>query len=264
MTNPNPFVPKGSLLEQQSARRSRLKLAVFCVVAVSSVGLVAMLIQGCKREVPADQNGSGDTSTNNTPSLTDTNTPPMVDTNPIALAPSSNSAPVYVAPPVQVTPPASVVDTSVSVYEVAQGDTLGKIAKTHHITVKELEAANPGVDPKRLKVKQKLNIPAGSGSAAAPATGSVSTDAAAGGNTYVVKSGDTLSKIAKANGTTIKAIEAANPGVDANHLKVKQKLNLPVKADAAMAAPAAPAPAPLPMTPVSTPSTTVPATTPTH
>jgi LysM repeat protein len=261
MTNPNPFVPKGSLLEQQSARRSRLKLAVFCVVAVSSVGLVAMLIQGCKREVPADQNNPSDSSTN-TPSLTDTNTTPMVDTNPIALPPSTNPAPVYVAPPVQVTPPPPVVDTSVSTYEVAAGDTLGKIAKAHHITVKELEAANPGVDPKRLKVKQKLNIPAGSGSAAAaPVAGSVSTDMAAG-NTYVVKSGDTLSKIAKANGTTIKALEAANPGLDANHLKVKQKLNLPVKADAAMTVPAAPAPAPVYTPPAPAPAT-VPATTPT-
>ena len=54
MNNPNPFVPKGSLLEQQSQRRSRLKLAVFCVLAVSVTGLVAMLIQGCKREKPPE------------------------------------------------------------------------------------------------------------------------------------------------------------------------------------------------------------------
>jgi len=44
MNNPNPFVPKGSILEQQSKRRSRFKLAVFCVVAVSVTGLTAMLI----------------------------------------------------------------------------------------------------------------------------------------------------------------------------------------------------------------------------
>ena len=55
MNNPNPFVPKGSLLEQQSQRRSRLKLAVFCVLAVTVTGLVAALIQGCKREKPSDE-----------------------------------------------------------------------------------------------------------------------------------------------------------------------------------------------------------------
>ena len=58
MNNPNPFVPKGSLLEQQSQRRSRLKLAVFCVLAVTVTGLVAMLIQGCKREKPSDESES--------------------------------------------------------------------------------------------------------------------------------------------------------------------------------------------------------------
>ena len=49
MNNPNPFVPQGSLLEQNK-RRSRLKLAVFCVLAVGVGGLAAMLIQGCKRD----------------------------------------------------------------------------------------------------------------------------------------------------------------------------------------------------------------------
>jgi len=253
MTNPNPFVPKGSLLEQQSVRRSRLKLAVFCVVAVSSVGLVAMLIQGCKREQPSDSN-SPDTSTNSVAS-TDTNAAPIVDTNAMVLPPSTNTAPVYVPPPVA--PVAPVVDTSITVYEIAQGDTLGKIAKAHHVLLKDLEAANPGVDPKRLKVKQKINIPA---SSATTSTSAPTADVAAG-DTYSVKSGDTLSKIAKANGTTVKALEAANPGVDPNHLKVKQKLNLPEKADATSAAPVAPAPAPMPVVP---PSATSPApTTPT-
>ena len=149
MTNPNPFVPKGSLLEQQSARRSRLKLAVFCTIAVGSVGLVAMLIQGCKREQPSD-NQTPDISTN-TPDLS-TNITPMVDTNPIALPPpSTNTAPAYVPPPVTPIAPPPVVDTSVSVYEVVSGDTLGKIAKAHHVSLKDLQAANPGVDSKHLK-----------------------------------------------------------------------------------------------------------------
>ena len=72
MNNPNPFVPKGSLLDQQSQRRSRLKLAVFCVLAVSVTGLVAMLIQGCKREKPEDAlTPPPDISTN----MMDTNLP---------------------------------------------------------------------------------------------------------------------------------------------------------------------------------------------
>ncbi len=54
----------------------------------------------------------------------------------------------------------------------------------------------------------------------------------AGGSTYIVKSGDSFAKIAKANlgnakFATIKAIEQANPGVDSRHLKIGQKLNRP-------------------------------------
>ena len=46
-----------------------------------------------------------------------------------------------------------------------------------------------------------------------------------GEETYKVKSGDTLAKIAKAHGVTLKALEAANPNVDPNHIKVGLKLN---------------------------------------
>ena len=97
MNNPNPFVPKGSLLEQQSKRRSRLKLAVFCVLAVGVAGLAAMLIQGCKREQPAD-------TTDNSTSTIDTNTVAAVDTNTPAI---DTNSPV-VTPPVVMTPPVVV------------------------------------------------------------------------------------------------------------------------------------------------------------
>ena len=66
-----------------------------------------------------------------------------------------------------------------------------------------------------------------------------------GGETYIVKSGDTLAKIAKAHGVTLKALEAANSKVDPNHIKVGLKLNIPAKAEAAAPAPvAAPVSAP--------------------
>ena len=63
-----------------------------------------------------------------------------------------------------------------------------------------------------------------------------------GGETYAVKSGDTLTKIAKAHGMTVKTIEAANPKADLSTTKIKvgEKLKIPAKAEAA--APAAPAP----------------------
>ena len=262
MNNPNPVVPKGSLLEQHSARRSRLKLAVFCVLAVSVTGLVAMLIQGCKREKPSDE----------------TMTPPSLDTNSIAmdtnsLANSVSNPPVMVPPaptnPPVVIPPVAPVEPLVSTaggseYVVVKGDSLAKIAKKNGVSTKALQAANPGVVPTKLKVGQKLTIPAGGKASADTVAPAAAVSGDTGGATYTVKSGDTLTKIAKAHGTTAKALQAAN-GLTTTKIKVGQKLKIPSKAE--VAAPAAPAPVadsmPAPaLPPISTPA--APAPSPVH
>lgn len=44
-------------------------------------------------------------------------------------------------------------------YSVAPGDTLSKIAKKFATRVDSIEAENPGLDPTKLKVGQKIRIP---------------------------------------------------------------------------------------------------------
>ena len=238
MNNPNPFVPKGSILEQQSKRRSRLRLAVFCVLAVSITGLTAMLIQGCKREQPVE---GGD---NTTPTI-DTNTTPVAETNALPAGTNATVVSSNLPPPVVETPP---VVPAMTTYTVVQGDILETIAKKNGVTLKALEAANPGVVPTKLRIGQKLVIPAGG---SGPAPGGDSTGVA-GGETYVVKSGDTLTHIAHLYGTTYKAIMTEN-NLTTTRIKVGQKLKIPAKAE-----PAAPAPQPVPVPSVPvTPSTTV-------
>jgi LysM repeat protein len=51
----------------------------------------------------------------------------------------------------------------------------------------------------------------------------------AGPGEYIVKSGDTGSKIARANGCTLGELESVNPGANWTHLKVGDKLKLPEK-----------------------------------
>jgi LysM repeat protein len=237
MNNPNPFVPQGSVLEQNK-RRSRMKLAVFCVLAVSVCGLTAMLIQGCKREQSADTVPPVDTNNY----AADTNLPP-VSTN---LPPVSTNLPPVVAPVAPVVPEATETE-----YVIVKGDTLAKIAKKNGVTLKALEAANPGVVPTKLKVGQKLTLPAGGAAVSAVTGASAETDITAasteGGETYTVKSGDTLTKIAKSHGTTIKAIESEN-NLSTTKIKVGQKLKIPAAAVAS-----APAPAPA-VAPVATPA----------
>jgi LysM repeat protein len=236
MNNPNPFIPQGSLLEQQSKRRSRLILAVFCAVAVSVVGIMGMLIQGCKREQISEGPPPVDTNT----VVMDTNTPPLQASN--------------VAPPVVAPVPAPVPEVAGTEYVVVKGDSFAKIAKKNGVSVKAIEAANPGVEPTKLKVGQKLTIPGG-GTAPAANGASVTPDTGMGGETYTVKSGDSLTKIAKAHGTTVKAIKAEN-NLNTDHIKVGQKLKIPAKAEAA-----APAPAPASVAPAPAPAT-APASTP--
>ncbi len=251
MNNPNPFVPKGSLLEQQSARRSRLKLAVFCVLAVSITGLVAVLINGCKRTQPDD--------VVTPPPPNDTN---LIDMGTNQIAPPTNT--VIIPPPTPpqtnvVVPPIDVPPAGGSEYVVVKGDSLAKIAKKSGVTLKALQAANPGVVPTKLKIGQKLVIPAGGKTSAG--TGGVTAPTVAGGGdtggaSYKVVSGDTLTKIAKKNGTTVKALQAAN-NLTTTKIHVGQKLTIPSKAGATVPPPAtAPVvdttPAP-PVPPVSTP-----------
>jgi LysM repeat protein len=255
MNNPNPFVPQGSVLEQNK-RRSRMKFAVFCVLAVSVCGLTAMLIQGCKRAAetppePVIETNNYATDTNLSPAMVSTGAPPAAVSN--------------IAPPAAYTPPVAPVvpEPTGSEYVVVKGDSLAKIAKNNHVSLKALEAANPGVVPTKLKVGQKLTIPAGSAVAPVSVGTSAATELTAapsgGGETYVVKSGDTLAKIARNHGVTLKALRAANPKfASTDRVHVGDKLTVPAKAEAVAPA-TAPAPAPAmtpvaPMTPATTPA----------
>jgi LysM repeat protein len=250
MNNPNPFVPKGSLFEQQGQRRSRLKLAVFCVLAVSVTGLVAMLIQGCKREKPDTELNPPPLDLTNSIPLDLTNAMADVSNPPVILPPVTND---LVTPLPPVLEPTTVVSAG-SEYTVAKGDTLAVIAKKQGVSLSALQAANPGVVPTKLQIGQKLVIPAGgstAGGTLAPTT-SVET----GVTTYTVKSGDTLISIAKKHGATVKAIQSANNLVTTK-IKVGQKLSIPSKAAPAPVAPAPvvePAPAPVVLPPLPAPA----------
>ena len=257
MNNPNPFVPQGSLLEQHK-RRSRMKLAVFCVLAISVASLTAMLIEGCKRE---NENPPADTNSDNS---VDTNQPSLEASNPPVVVPAiSTNPPAVVMPPppnpVVTAPPPEAPETSSSTYVVVKGDTLGKIARANHVGLKALEAANPDVQPSRLKIGEKLVLPASAETSGG--TDNSSSADTSGEEVYVVKSGDTLTRIAHSHGTTVKALEAEN-NLSTTKIKVGEKLKIPAAAEAApavtpqvsapapVAAPATPAPvAPAPMAP---------------
>lgn len=248
------------MLERAAQSRSRLKLAVFTSIGISVVGLTAMLIggQGCKREeatpptgptetIPPPAFDPATTSTSLPPDYsavsnnTSTITPPPAGTTTPAPAPTYTEPPpptVVSNPPTAVTPPEGT--GGARDYVIQKGDTFASIAKKENLSPKAIEKANPGVDPRRLKINQKIVLPPPATAHAPTATAPAPAESE---NTYIVKSGDNFSTIAKKKGLTAKAIEKANPGVDSRKLKVNQKLVLPAKASGATA-PAEPATAP--------------------
>jgi LysM repeat protein len=224
MNNQSPLVPQSSFLEQKNKGRTRVMIAVFVALSINGIGLLALLMQGCQKPPEA------------TPA-----TPPE-PTNPTTVEP--------VAPPA---PPAGGTE-----YTVAKGDTFGSLAKKFHVSVKAITEANPGVDPTKLKINQKLHIPAPSTSATPTGLGTTSAEPMATGGepTYTVKSGDNLSAIAKEKGVTVKALRAAN-NLKTDRITVGQKLKIPTKTSASAASTAAPA------EPLGGNSTGMPPTTPT-
>jgi LysM repeat protein len=127
-------------------------------------------------------------------------------------------------------------------YAVVKGDILAKIAKDHHVTVKAITDANPGIEPSKLKIGQKIHIPAPSASGATTPTAAPTMDPASPGGeqVYTVKSGDNLTKVASHHGVSVKALRAAN-SLKTDSIKVGQKLKIPAKGSAATSVPTAPA-----------------------
>jgi len=244
MNNQNPLIPEGSALEQKNTGRARVKIAVFFVLAVHGIGLMALLMQGCGQS--KEPVTSAETTASNTP-------PAFVETNNTPVTTSSPPV-VAIAPVVVETSAIPVVPAGATEYTIVKGDFLEKIAKKLHVSVKAITNANPGVEPTKLQIGQKIHIPATAAPTMSAGTGTAPVESASTGGeqTYTVKSGDYLSKIAVQFGISIKALRVAN-GLKTDSLKVGQKLKIPAKASVPVAVPAAPVePAPATL-PVSTP-----------
>jgi LysM repeat protein len=241
MNNQSPLVPQNTFLEQKNKGRTRVKIAVFVVLAIHGVGLMVLLMQGCQK--PPEAPPPTPEPTNATPAFVEPTNAVPAATNATVSAATPATATVAPTPVETPTPPAP--PTTGTEYTVAKGDTFGSIHKKLHVSVKAITEANPGVDSTKLKIGQKLHIPAAAAPAATSATGAAPTEAlSAGGEpTYAVKSGDNLSSIAKEKGTTVKALRAAN-NLKTDRITVGQKLKIPAKTAApAGGSTAAPEPA---------------------
>lgn len=108
----------------------------------------------------------------------------------------------------------SVVPDGSGSYKVKRGDTLWDIAKAHGVSLSSLKRAN-GLSSNRIYPGRKLVIPGADG-------GSVD----AGDGIYIVKRGDSLSKIASRHGVSIQALKTHNR-LRSNTIYPNMRLKIP-------------------------------------
>ncbi|PYJ55385.1 MAG: hypothetical protein DME24_25045 [Verrucomicrobia bacterium] len=236
MNTPNPLIPKGSLLEQTAKGKPHLRVACI-IVAIHMVFLGGLLIQGCKKE---DLNAKANPLTNDSalPPLDQSNLYPTNAPQPTNLLPqdlTQTGAPPAANPtpqnlPLMPPPVESAAPAATREYVVVKHDSFSTIGKKFGVSWNAIAKANPGVDSTRLKVGQKLVVPAPASATIAAAAAGNSSE-----NSYVVKTGDTLHKIARANGTSVNEIKALN-GLKTDRIKVGDKLKLPASKPAPVTA----------------------------
>jgi LysM repeat protein len=145
--------------------------------------------------------------------------------------------------------PAPVVSSKpmTTPYTVMKGDTISSIAYRHYLRWQDVLAVNPGIDPKRLRIGQMIQLPgkvdlgrtrtvskksapaaaAKHSTAANIAAPSVSKPVYKGpATTYIVKKGDSLSVIAYKHGIKTSDLRSAN-NLKSDRIIVGQKLNVP-------------------------------------
>lgn len=144
-----------------------------------------------------------------------------------------------------------------TVYSVKAGDNLWTIAKNYGTTVGDIVRDNPEItDPNLIYPGQLLQIPGGVATleptAPAPVVPPVDP------NIYIVRPGDSLSKIAQVHYVTLSSLEAANPQIkDPNLIYPGQPITIPSLVEAAPVEAAPVEAAPVEAAPVESPYVTM-------
>ena len=125
----------------------------------------------------------------------------------------------------------SVVDDSLDVYVVQNGDTLWDLAKRFDTTINELCKLNQISKDSILRIGMELEVPKAGDSVMNITIESAAvyqpTDFEGTGKVYRVVSGDSLSKIAKQYDVSVSAIKATN-GLSSDTILIGRELLIPV------------------------------------
>ena len=252
----------------------------FCLVAGAAVACVVM--SGCK----APKAQSADRPVKPAPRISEPAPAPAPAPKAVKPAPAPAPLRCKCAPGTVHTSPCACgasdckckvkpAEPEYTLYRVKGGDMLSAICATYGLKQSKVLELNPGLDPNKLFVGKKIKLPGKidlkdadakslakkpvakkQAKSVKAASAKVSSYKGAT-KEYVVKSGDSLGKIAYSNGITIKCLKEMN-GLKKNTIRIGQKLKIPAEKPVAAvkAAPAsaksasAPAQQPAPAAPV--------------
>ena len=133
--------------------------------------------------------------------------------------------------PVAVDSPSPLRPSDVSVYKVIRGDTLWGIARKNSISLNALLGSNPSLSKSsKLSIGQEVMIPGGDSPSVlqqvSPVVPKVIETGSSSG-TYVVQSGDSLSRIARNNQVSLSALMEINGMNSRSVIRPGQTLMLP-------------------------------------
>jgi|TARA_B110000495_G_C22896060_1_gene522763 LysM repeat protein len=274
MKETNPIIPPGLNFEGASRGRSNMRMAVIVVVLLHVALFTGILFNACKQKDEAAEGIkstaeqmaeiAGPAPTIKSESMPDPvstppigsgtfNPPPIIGSNP-PLATGGGFESTVVPLPIETNtaipptiPPPPVTGTTE--HAVAKGDSFYSIGRKYGVGMNAVAKANPNIIPTRLRIGQKIIIPAAT---PRPMVAMPVPDAP---NVHTVKRGDTLGHIALKYRTKVANLKSVN-GLTSDFLKIGQKLTVPMRTSAPPAPipTAAPALSPTTGLPISVPA----------
>ena len=138
-------------------------------------------------------------------------------------------------------------------HRIGRGETLSHLARRYGVSVADIERANPGLNPRRVQVGQMVRIPTpgaqvpppdqmaetpparnapaadqpAARQSATPQPAASEPAAQPAARTHTIRSGDTLDGISKRYGTTVNALQQANPGLNPRRLIPGKTIRIP-------------------------------------
>ena len=165
---------------------------------------------------------------------------PLPRGEPVERAPGVPPQGAAAPAPVPAQPSQPAEQPATRTHRIRSGETLSHVARQYGVTVADIERANPGLNARRIQVGQSIRVP-GAGDAAAqqpaasqqtpaPPGAATQTPAAAQpavARTHTIRSGDTLDGIARRYGTSVSALQQANPNLDPRRLIPGRSVRIP-------------------------------------